>query len=861
MHLDSRKLIFVLAALFGVTTVAEDIPTPKNNTEVVKKTDPEKNNHLTDKDKPAENKEQVESSATTEENEEEPEETIDTFSPKVIKDIILTRVEPNKYVTDEAILSCIPYREGEQYDRTKTSIGIQNLFELEEPIAYFQDVKIMGEYPNSDEIILHIITCEKPELETIKYEGNKKVSCDDIEEKLHLNDIHALNENDKDLITLQLKKIYKDKNFHLAEIDVQLEKKANHKVDLIIKIKENVKSLIKRVHFKGNENISSKKLRNIIFTREDWILSLLDKSGTYKKEAVETDKRIIENHYKTNGFLTATVNNVDIKMDPKTKQYDVIFNVVEGDQYTIKSVKAEGNNICPEDFIVSRLPVQQGQLYSVKTLRDSIEALRLLWGKYGYAFADIEPLVVPNDKDKTVTIDFHSDLGNKIYINRINILGNNKTKDKVIRRKITLREGCLISTPDMENSKDRVESLSYFDPRDGVIWKTNRIDEKWADLDLIVKEAKTGRAGIDFTSGGSPTDRKSNSSSFKFGAYVTDPNWMGSGVSFSTSAHWSKQEWDMNFNLSDNWFLDRPLFSDIDINVIKSDYTDQLKSVNDFEQRIISAYYGLGFVTSPKAWVNDTSFVWRTGIEKITQTAAPTVDNKNAEGATSMQKILNKMFQPGKVITFEQKIARDLRNSSIHPSNGLQWSLGYKLGHGLQESKYGYARMEFEASYYTPIIAPRQLVLGLHGFVGLIGKTGKNKTLPYRELFHVGGQASVRGFDYGQIGPMYMGDSIGAKKAFFWNAELVFPISQDFSMKGAFFYDGGAGWDTPNLSEISQTLQDKFLKNNKFEYRHSVGIGLRMLKPQPVKIDWAFKLDKKKGEKSHELHLSAYREF
>lgn len=869
MHLDTRKLIFTLALLFGFYCLTEqnlDKKEENNSTEKVE----EKNisaESSGDPDIAVEPQGGVEqstedSSTNVDEEEEIEEVVVDPTAKKIIKDIILTRRTPNKYVTDEAILSSIPYRQGEQFDIKKTSAAIKNLFELEEPISYFQDVKILGEYPNDDEMVLHIVTYEKPELESITYEGNKKLSCDDIEEKLHLSDIHAIDERDKETIAMQLKQLYRDKNYHLAHVEVELEQKPNNKVAMLVKINEDQKSLIKRVRFTGNKNIDSKKLRGVIFTREDWPFSFFDKAGSYKKEMLENDKHILENQYKTQGYLTAKVNSVDVKMDPETKQYDVMFNITEGDQYTVKSVKAEGNSLCSEEIILAGIPTKEGQVYSSKDIKDSIEAMRLLWGKYGYAFADIEPIIIPNEKEKTVTVDFQSELGEKVYINRINIFGNNKTKDKVIRRKVTLKEGCLLSTPEMENSKNRVESLSYFDPRDGVVWKINRIDNKWADLDLILKEVKTGKAGIDFTTGGAPGSLQSNSSSFRFGGYITDANWMGSGVALSTSAHWSKQEWDLNFNIADNWFLEKPIFSDIDINIVKSDYTDQIKNAGDFEQRVVSAYYGLGFVAPPSAWVvNDISFVWRVGIEQITQTKPPTVDNITAEGASTMQVLLDRMFQPGKVVTFEQKIARDLRNSNIHPSNGFQWILGYKLGHGIQESKFGYAKMEFEASYYTPIIAPRKLVLALHGFVGVIGKTGKDKTIPYRELFHIGGQASVRGFDYGQIGPTYMGDSIGGKKAFFWNAELVFPLSQDFSMKGALFYDGGAGWDTPNLSAIPQNLQDKFLRNNKFEYRHAIGIGLRLLKPQPMKIDWAFKLDKKKGEKTSELHLSAYREF
>ena len=837
MHLDTRKIIFALIAFFAGFAIAKEL----NNSSI---------------EAP-----KIQGLNQNKEQEIVEEEEIDLLAPRTINDIILTRIKPNKYLTDEAILSCMPYRKGERYSQAKTSMAIKNIFELEEPFSYFQDIKILGEYPNNQEIILHVVTYEKPELESVVFEGNNKLSASDIEEKLHLEEIHALDENDKEIITMQLKKLYKEKNYHLADVQIEVQPQPNNKIKLLIKICENEKSLIKRVYFKGNNCISSKKLHSLIFTREDWIFGILDKSGSLKTEMLEGDKHIIENYYKTQGFLTAKVNNADIKMDPQTKQFEVTFTITEGDKYTIKSVKADGNELVSEEFILERLPLQPGNLYSAKDIRDAIEGLRLMWGQYGYAFADVEPIIIPNSKDKTVTIDLRSELGEKVFINRINILGNKKTKDKIIRRKISLKEGSLLSTPEMENSKSRVESLSYFDPRDGVVWKINRIDNKWADLDLIIKEARTGRAGLDFTYGGSPIDIGSASSSFKVGGYVTDSNWLGSGIALATSAHWSKQEWDFNFGLTDNWFLDKPIFSNLDINIVKSDYSEQLKTVQNFSQRVASAYYGLGFSTSPACWMNEATFVWRAGIENISQSCPPKVEDPDAEGSDVFQIMLNRMFQAGKVVTFEQRVAQDFRNNNIHPSQGFQWSAGAKIGHGIQSSKFGYGKLEVDASYYTTLIAPRQLVLGIHAFFGIIGKTGCDKTIPYKELFHIGGQASVRGFEYGQIGPMFMGDSIGGKKAFFWNTELVFPISQDFSMKGAVFYDGGAGWDAPDLNLIPTNLQTKFLRNNNFEYRHSVGFGIRMLKPQPVKIDWAFKLDKKKNEKTSELHLSAYREF
>ncbi|MCK5632367.1 BamA/TamA family outer membrane protein, partial [bacterium] len=146
----------------------------------------------------------------------------------------------------------------------------------------------------------------------------------------------------------------------------------------------------------------------------------------------------------------------------------------------------------------------------------------------------------------------------------------------------------------------------------------------------------------------------------------------------------------------------------------------------------------------------------------------------------------------------------------------------------------------------------------LHAYFGLLSKF-KGKTVPYRELFHIGGPSSVRGFLFGEVGPQFLGDSIGGNKAFFVNVELAFPITPDFNMKGVVFYDGGSGWDNPYSCSISKEL----VTHNSFNFRHSVGVGIRLLNPMPIRIDWGFKLDrnKKLKETASEVHFSMTYDF
>ena len=164
-----------------------------------------------------------------------------------------------------------------------------------------------------------------------------------------------------------------------------------------------------------------------------------------------------------------------------------------------------------------------------------------------------------------------------------------------------------------------------------------------------------------------------------------------------------------------------------------------------------------------------------------------------------------------------------------------------------------------DASWCTPLIAEYDLIFYLHGHMGLIGQIN-NGNVPYRELYNIGGPSTVRGFTFGQIGPQIFGDPLGAKKAFWVNVELRFPITSDMSIKALVFYDGGAGWDPVN--ESSASIRDS-TTNKFFNYRHAVGIGIRLTQPAPVKIDWGFKLDRNKrlGEKIDEVHFTMTQEF
>jgi outer membrane protein insertion porin family len=222
--------------------------------------------------------------------------------------------------------------------------------------------------------------------------------------------------------------------------------------------------------------------------------------------------------------------------------------------------------------------------------------------------------------------------------------------------------------------------------------------------------------------------------------------------------------------------------------------------------------------------------------------------------------LVARKFQSGNVLSIGASLIQDMRNHPTHPTTGYLWNTGAKVGipYSLKKTDFGFVKWELDAQWYASIIDEYDLVFRFHLFSGIVHQI-HNFATPYRELFHIGGPATVRGFEFGQISPSFEGSSLGATKALVINAELLFPIRPDGSIRGVLFYDGGAGWDTPDKRLIPEGL----LRNNNFNYRHAIGFGIRLTQPTPVSIDVGFKLDRRKrlGESLSEVHFNMMRDF
>jgi outer membrane protein insertion porin family len=783
---------------------------------------------------------------------------------RVIQSINLVRHNENKYLTNEAILNRIPLKVGQVLTRYNAGRVIK---QLDTPsFDFFNQIIVKGTPVGDDKIDMYIILYEQDELFDVVIAGNKHMTVKEIEDEVKISEMRAINDRKLSWICQKITNLYRKKDYHFAVVTAHLEKEHGNKSTMVITIDEKSPAYVKRVYIEGNKNIPTKKIKESIPTREDWLLSWMNKSGSYQEENIDLDKRIIEQLYKMYGYINAKVVASKVEQDEKDNSFSVRYTISEGEQYCIGKVSVDGKDLYDNEYLRAIIPIQEGMIYSHKAMYDTLELLKNMWGVHGYIFADVQPEVVPDMEGRRLNIHFATDLASKVKVRRITVVGNKKTRDYVVRRKLAVREGDLLTKAGMDHSKDIIEGLGYFEVPDGVTWKTNKISDELVDLDLVVKEKKTGKVGLQWGYGGAPTSRSHNSSpgGFNIGVNAQESNLLGWGITTNAGVNWSSGQWNVDFNIVNPYFRKKPIYTEFSGGYSLTDWTNDLSLVKPFKEHDIRCGVYGGYVVLPLV-----DAVFRSGFsfDFLTYSSQPTVVMLSPlyrAQTDAYQSVITNLFPQGNIFAYEAGITQNLKNHTIHATRGYQWTARAKFGFSDGSANVGYCKMEADFSWYTPLIGESLLVFGLHMNAGRLF-TFEKRNVPFQEVYHIGGPTTVRGFDFGQISPtVVIGDvssPIGAKKSFYLNCELLFPIMRDFTIKGCLFYDGGAGWDAPGVQNLTQEQMGMIVRNNGFHYRHSIGFGIRMTKPQPLKIDWGLKLDRKRGEPEWKVDFSQYYEF
>ncbi|KKP23848.1 MAG: Outer membrane protein assembly factor BamA [candidate division TM6 bacterium GW2011_GWF2_28_16] len=765
-------------------------------------------------------------------------------------------INGNNHVKKYTIMNRLPWKPGEDFDESKSAIAINNVYNL----GYFRQVKIKKEILKHHKVNIYVKVEEKKLLAKLEFEGNKVIDSKKIREELALDKLTTVDEETGHRICNGIKKLYADESYHKTEVKYLIIPDPNvpEKVTAKFIVDQGPKSNVVRVNFIGNTKIPERKLRKMITTREEWLLGFVEDAGKFKQDDLEMDKHRIEFLYRDKGYLTTTVQKADVKYSKENKNIEVTFYIKEGDQFKISKIDVsneDNDEKVTTEKQLEYISLEENKPYSQSKMAESITSLRDYWGTMGYINADVYPQVKPDEETKSVNITFFVEPGKKLYVNRVNITGNTFTRDKVIRRQIDLEEGDLITTKKLNRSKANVEYLSFFE-RGGVNWKIHRLNDEKANLELNVKETKTGNANVGISYG---SDKFNPRPSLKGQVSVEKKNLFGMGFDAGAMMQGNRH----GFQRLEATYYDPALF-DSDSSVFATIYKrweeyEQWANVNVMpKESTLGASGRFGFLL-PK-WDKRLQFVTELGIENIKN------NQPHAVGANSevFEPLVRQKFQQGTLSWLCLDLIKDTRNHKIYPNHGYRIMWHNKIAPPAINLEYSFIKSELEGSWYTPLIGDDNLVFMIHGKTGVVTPVGgtyitqdtrKKKIIPYKELFHMGGQDTVRGFIWGGIEPAWITNApLGAKYMIQLNVELQFPLIPDYSMRGHLFYDAGAGWNTPK-DEITNKA---FIKRDKFDLRHAVGFGLNLTQPMPAKIDWGYKLDRDKaaGESAHEFHLN-----
>ncbi|MFZ3056069.1 MAG: outer membrane protein assembly factor BamA, partial [Smithella sp.] len=701
----------------------------------------------------------------------------------LVQKIARIEIKGNRKIDASAIIAPIKSKAGSNFSEADVASDIKTIFKM----GFFLDVTAESASTSEGKVITFVVQ-EKGLISEIRINGNKALSKDDIQEVLTIKTRQNLNQEKIKEDVEKIKTLYDSKGYYNAEIKDTVERDGEKDFRVILDIKENDRLYVKSITFEGNEAYSSKELKNMMSTSEAGLFRFITDSGLLKRDQLKQDIGKLTTYYFNNGFINAQIGEPEITIDKKGIYIKI--KVKEGKRFKIDKVEISGDLLeNPKEELLRSLKVKKGDNYNREAIMKDIDFLTQSCNDEGYANADINPKINTRENEQLADVDYQIIKGDLVFINHINISGNNITRDKVIRRQLDIVEGDLYSSSKLRTSYSNLNRLRYFEEVD---FQTEKgPDKKKMDVNIRVKEKGTGMVMVG--AGYSAADQA------VVMAQITQQNFMGYGQILSLKASLGSTTNNIDLSFTEPWLFDIPLWCKADIWKYKKEYDSYTLDTRGAGLTLGYPLFGkiVGYL-GYKLTADDIDDVLPTAPYQI-------------------------ILQEGQTITSAVTLSliRDTTNDYIFPSKGTKTSVSVTQAGGILQGDTSYTQYGASEFMYFPF--PLDIVLGLKGRIGYIqGHDGIE--IPIFDRYVLGGINSLRGFRY--IGPTYAGtsDVIGGNTMLVFNAEIVFPFIKDAGMKGVIFYDAGNSWnDEYDIGDL----------------RQSVGLGLRWYSPiGPLRLEY-----------------------
>jgi outer membrane protein insertion porin family len=724
------------------------------------------------------------------------------------------QVKGNRRIEASAILNVIKVKSGDLLNTGKVDSDIHAIYNL----GHFQDVRV-DTVKGEKGVILTYIVLEKPIVREIDIEGNKEIKEDKIREVLELKPTNIFSPKELTKSVKKIKKLYADEGYYLAEVDTTTLKKSNTDVRVVFKINEGKKILIKEIRFEGNRAFTNKKLKKAMETKEQWFLSWITDAGTYKEDVLKNDTGLIADVYYNNGYANVKVGEPKVELEADKKALIVTIGITEGDQFRTGSIGFKGDLLEGQEELAKKVKLKTGEIFDRSLLRGDVFTLTDLYADKGYAFTNVTPISKMNNDKKTIDITFEFEKGEKVYIDRINISGNTRTRDKVVRRELKLAEGDLYGATPLKKSKQSLMNTGFFEEAN-ISTKKGSEDNK-LNMNVEVKEKSTGQFSIG--AGYSSLNGVMGQGS------VQQSNYLGLGLKAIASVSFGTKAQMYNLGLTDPYFMDTKWTVGGDLYRTQYNYVDYTRRATGFDTK---AGYTLSDTLS-------TLWVYKYEVKKIFNESPALVDN-------ILRGVILAPTTDYSTSSITGNLTRNTTDYHLDPTSGMTNNLSMEfagLGGSTRFLRYmGDTRVFFPGFWGS--------VISLNGAFGHIMSLGK--VIPIDEMYYLGGINTIRGYYDRSVSPfttaiipgtnpVNMNTTLSQVHAFiggdteiYSNLEYVFPILKEAGLKGLLFTDVGDAYN--GIDKVFSRFQASY------------GFGFRWLSPMgPLRIEYGIPVNPRDG--------------
>jgi len=762
--------------------------------------------------------------------------TAPVVAPVTLKNVTAMEVIGNKAISTNVIISKMKTRIGSPYQENIISDDLKRLYLL----GFFSDIKIdTQDYKDGLKVIINVV--ERPIIEKISFSGINRITMKDekLKQQLKSRETQYLDYPSLTEDVHILKKMYEKMGYSQADIAYKVDlNPEKNKVKIEFTVAEGKKVHIKDIIIQGNKNFSSGRILKLLKTKRAWFFN----AGVLKDEVLTEDIARIKSFYQREGFTDVTVDS-EVKPDAK-KPYllFITIKVTEGKKYLVGSVIIKGNKDIAEKEVLSRLTeCIPGKVFSQDAMKKDIASVQGLYFDRGYIAAVVQESTIVNTDSGRVDITYAIAENQIVYVDKIKIRGNIKTRDLVIRRELRIHPGEKFDGEKLRRSKERLTNLGFFDE---ISYNTeDSVEPDKKNLLVDVKETKTG--SFSFGGGYSTVDQfigfaEVEQKNFDWRNW---PYFTGAGQDLKVRASIGNLSNGAELSFTEPWMFDYPVSFGFD--AYRRDHKQDTTVGYGYDEKVTGGDLRLG---------SEISEYWRTDIMyRLDQ-----VDISNIDTATTSSALLDEAGT-NLISSLTPSLTYDSRDNIFYPRKGNYFTTSIEFAGGPLSGDKNFWKFFSQASHYIPM--PANAALEFKGRVGLAEPFGNSTSVPIYERFFAGGAYTLRGYDERKVGPVdpSTSDPLGGASMLIGNIEYTYPLFQ--FLKVAAFYDVGNVWD--KLADIGSSKDSNGINSGGF--KSDVGLGLRINTPiGPIMLDYGIPMNKQSGEtsrKSGRFNFSASHGF